>query len=150
MRGFVGSTNWVGDLGLNKGPRLSCESSPLIRERFSFPALYSSSSLVSYFLSFPIISYLLHTILLNPHLTFTWMRTTTYTHTPMYTKSCSYRAHRLMTAILTTLSHLGWHLYRACDLSKKSFDKVRFPATSSLLMRPRLFDGRLRRLMDVM
>lgn len=29
-----------------------------------------------------------------------------------------------MTSILTTLSHLGWHLYRACDLSKKSFDKV--------------------------
>ncbi|KAH8078013.1 hypothetical protein HD553DRAFT_330137 [Filobasidium floriforme] len=32
-------------------------------------------------------------------------------------------AHRLMTSILTTLSLLGWHLYRACDLSKKSFDK---------------------------
>jgi hypothetical protein len=29
-----------------------------------------------------------------------------------------------MTSILTTLSHLGWHLYRACDLSEKSFDKV--------------------------
>ena len=36
-------------------------------------------------------------------------------------------AHRLMAAILTTLSHLGWHLYRSCDLSKKSFDKVSRP-----------------------
>jgi hypothetical protein len=28
-----------------------------------------------------------------------------------------------MTALLTTLSLAGWHLYRACDLSKKAADK---------------------------
>ena len=45
-------------------------------------------------------------------------------------------AHRLMAAILTTLSHLGWHLYRSCDLSKKSFDKVSRPLRVACTTRP--------------
>lgn len=42
------------------------------------------------------------------------------------------RAHRLMAAILSTLSQLGWHLYRACDLSRKNYDKVRAWRVSSV------------------